>query len=274
MTNTGDMTGTNGITDTGGVSVSLAPLNQSVNTPIPPAVPVSECTELVNNGDFEVNNTGWTLLDGTSPPSYTTELAFNRSRQSMRLGIVGGANVASISAIDQMIALPADATSIILSFRYFPLYEPVPGPGDLQYVDIYNVLSGQFAGRALGTQSDERTWLAEDYDLTMQAGQTIRLIIAVNNDGIEGRTAMYVDNVSIMACRFNDLVAPSSDRAGQPAVSNRPVPDQSPIELAGREESGPPAWLTRLTAVGVLASIAGVIGFAVMVIIGTLRTEE
>jgi hypothetical protein len=213
------------------------------------------------------------MLQGPAAPSYTSDLTFNNSGQAMMLGIVEGGNLASISAIDQMVALPPDASSIILSFRYYPMYEEQPGLGDLQYVDVYNVMTGQFAGRALGTQANDRTWLTADYDLTMQAGQTVRLVMAVNNDGVEGRSAMAVDNVSIVACNFGDLVNPGIAPTPDPALgaTNRPIADQSPILLAGRESQDQSVWLARLTAMGVLASVAGVIAFAVMVVIGTLR---
>jgi hypothetical protein len=49
------------------------------------------------------------------------------------------------------------------------------------------------------------------------------------------------------------------------------VADQAPILLAGRESQDSSGWLARLSAIGVLASVAGVIAFAVMVVIGTLR---
>jgi uncharacterized repeat protein (TIGR01451 family) len=258
---------------------------QPASTPAPNAAPsadapdlgaVPECAELVVNGDFE-SNTGWTMLQGPAAPSYTAAQTFNGSGQAMLLGIVEGDNLASISAIDQVVDLPSDASSIILSFRYFPLYEAEPGPGDLQYVDLYNVVTGQFAGRALGTQANDRTWLTADYDLTMQGGQSVRLVMAVNNDGTQGRSAMVVDNVSITACDFGDLVNPAIVPTPDPAlgVSNRPVSsgaDQSTVLLAGREtESAANTWLARLSALGVLVSVAGVIAFAVMVVIGTLR---
>jgi uncharacterized repeat protein (TIGR01451 family) len=249
--------------------VPQAELAQPVSTPAPALT--AECAEVLENGDFEVTDGGWTVLQGVAAPLYTSELTFNGSGQAMRLGIIDGDNLASISAVDQVISLPGEANSIILSFRYYPLYEPEPGPGDLQYVDLYNVLTGQFAGRALGPQSNERSWLTVDYDLTMQAGQTIRLVLAVNNDGVEGRTAMYVDNVSIMACNFGDLVAPGDAPTRDPALSSSSLAEREPILLAGRQQQASPGLMARLSAIGVLASVAGVIGFAVMVVIGMLR---
>jgi uncharacterized repeat protein (TIGR01451 family) len=248
---------------------------QGLSSSSAPALLATECVELAANGDFESTGEGWTLSEGIAAPVYTSELTFNDSGQAMRLGIVDDENLASISAIDQVVALPGDANSIILSFRYYPLYEAEPGPGDLQYVDIYNVLTGQFAGRALGTQSNERTWLTTDYDLTMQAGQDVRIVFAVNNDGVEGRSAMYVDNVSVLSCQSSNLVSPGEAPTPDPAlgVGNLPASEQAPLLLAGREEEGS-TWLSRLTAMGVLASVAGVIAFAVMVVIGTLRSTE
>jgi uncharacterized repeat protein (TIGR01451 family) len=245
---------------------------QVVSTPAPNAGSAAECIELIENGGFE-SSTGWTMSQGPAAPTYTTDPTFNDSGQAMLLGIVEGENMASISAIDQMVELPVDANSIILSFRYFPMFEEEPGPGDLQYVDIYNVMTGQFAGRALGTQANDRTWLTADYDLTMQAGQNVRLVLAVNNDGVQGRSAMVVDSISIRACNFGDLVNPGIVPTPDPAlgVGNRSVADQQPVLLAGRESAEASNWLARLSAMGVLASVAGVIAFAVMVVIGTLR---
>lgn len=237
----------------------------------PPSNPI-ECVELLTNGDFE-SGSGWNMSQGPATPSYTSDITFNGSGQAMVLGILEGDNLASISAIDQVVELPEDAHSIILSFRYYPIFEPSPGPGDLQYVDIYNMQTGQFAGRALGTQANDRTWRTADYDLTMQAGQRVRLVIAVNNDGVEGRSAMIVDNISIRACNFAGLVNPGGSSTPDPSLgaSNIAVSDRSPILLAGREAEQSPSWLGRLSAMGVLASVAGVIAFAVMVVISTLR---
>ena len=242
-----------------------APLTQAVSTPRPTAPISAECIELLNNGNFEVSDTGWTVLYSPVTPAYVDEPTFNRSRQAMRLGAVEPITRSAISAIDQIVTLPDDATSVILSLRYYPLIEGEAGSGDLQYVDIYNAITGQFAGRVLGLQSDERAWLTTDYDLTPLLGQTIRLVIAVNNDGEGGHMAMVVDNVSIVACTFTNLVNPAEP--GEPA-SIRGITPQGDEDLAAR--SGQP-WRGRLGAFSVLAGILAAIGFATTIIVQTMR---
>ncbi len=194
-------------------------------SPVVPTLAPNQCIELVNNGDFEAAGPGWNLLAGADPPVYVTDNTFNHSGQAMQLGILGDMrNQKSISAVDQTIYLPAAAPSIVLSFRYYPIYDVPPGPGDLQYVDIYNALTGQFANRVLGVQQNDRTWLAKTFDLTALAGQPIRLFFAVNNDGVAGRTAMILDSVSIQACNITATVTPVPPTA---TAANTPVNDPS-----------------------------------------------
>jgi hypothetical protein len=261
-----------------------------------PALAAAECIELVSNGDFEAFGPGWNLLASSTPPMYVSDVTFNNSGQAMRLGIISDANASSISAIEQPIALPATATSIVLTFRYYPLYDAEPGPGDLQYADIYNAMTNQFAGRALGVQLDERAWLAKDYDLTSLAGQSIRLVFAVNNDGVGGRTAMYIDNVSVTACALDITLTPAPAAApqGTPDLSPTPAlllsatatleavtpaagavlspaPSATPSDQEPAAEERP--WLRQLGAIAVLVSILGAIGFVTFVILGTINSS-
>ena len=115
------------------------------DTQPPESAASSPCVQLVRNGSFEEGDVYWNLIEGASPPVITSDVAFGEGGQSLRLGIVDGENVASISAADQLVELPADAYSIVLSVRYRPIIDGEPGPGDLQYIDIYNAMTGQFA---------------------------------------------------------------------------------------------------------------------------------
>lgn len=266
--------------------------SQSVGAPLALSAPPAECVELVNNGTFEAIGPGWELTDSAVMPAYATEITFNQSYQALRLGITDGANVVGVSAASQNVTLPPDATSIVLSFRYFPLYEEPPGAGDLQYVDVYNVGTGQLAGRVFGDQMNDRTWLTTDYDLTAQAGQTLRLIFAVNNDGAEGRTAMVVDQVSLMACSFRSLTSPETLAPLTPLATESPAVSQlistprAPVavELTAARQSladesagegiNTRAWMARLGTVSMLLGVLGIIGFVALVIIGAVRARD
>ena len=100
----------------------------------------------------------------------------------------------------QDITLPPGAALITLSFWYYPQFDSAPGANALQYVNITNLFNSQFVAQVLGVQRNDRTWLFQQYDLTAQAGQQIRLTLGVRNDGVGGRLAMWADNVSIIVC--------------------------------------------------------------------------
>ncbi len=275
----------------------------SISLPAPaPVVGPAECVELVNNGGFEAEGLGWNLIGADPQPFYTTTLHFDGGARALRLGLIDETNAQHLSAIDQFIALPDDVSNIMLSFRYVPLSEADPGPGDFQYVDIYHAATGQFAGRALGIQQGSETgagpgseqsdvqWLAQTYDLTALAGQPIRLVFAVNNDGVGGRSAMVVDNVSILACNLSgDLTESAAGTAGTPgakAGATLEPTDSPPLAeagakalrsaLAGRETTEAPEsqsrlWLGRLFTAAVMLGILGIIGFAAFVIAGAFK---
>ncbi len=157
------------------------------------------CTEQVQNGSFEVLNSSWQILPSATPGQYTNAMAFEGSN-SMQLGIITLPNQPSVSQVEQAVVLPANASTLVLSFRYFPQFDSAPGAGDLQYVDIYNNANNAFIARPLQVQSNARSWLLGQYDLSALRGQTIRLVFGVNNDGFNGRIAMNVDVVSVISC--------------------------------------------------------------------------
>lgn len=164
------------------------------------------CSELIVNGDFETQGPGWTVMASDRPPIYTPEQAF-AGLNSMRLGITTLSNVESDSLIEQTVTLPTTADSIVLSFHYFPTFDTGPDSNDLQFVDVYNAFTNQFIARPLEAQRNDRAWLLVQYDLAAQAGQQIKLYFRVFNDGLNARAAMYVDNVSILACNATPVTA-------------------------------------------------------------------
>ena len=190
------------------------------------------CIELVDNGSFEARGMGWSQEGSKILPAYAAPpLASADAPQSglaIRLGVTEPITVVGISATQQLVPLPQDRNKITLSFRYFPQYDAPPSRGDFQYVDIYAGETGQFLGRALGVQRDDRAWIAREYDLSALAGESVRIFFMVSNDGIGGNIAMYVDDVSIVACRVSQ--APQSSLAAQL---------QAPQPLAGTTQPSP-----------------------------------
>jgi endonuclease YncB( thermonuclease family) len=259
------------------VTVPSATPSPTRETESPELAQSGGCVELVRNGGFEEGAAYWNLIDGERPPEITDAITFGDSNYALQLGIVAGENVASISAADQLIELPADAYSIVLSLRYFPIADPDPGPGDLQYVDVYNAQTGQFAGRVLSGQRGDAVWLAANYDMSQLAGQPIRVVFAVNNDGVAGSTAVIVDDVSVLACK----------RPGASGTRNEPQPEPSgTVEGAGAEAQVTPQtalttesektqlaagrpWLVQMFTGAVMLGILTIIGFGALVIMNS-----
>jgi hypothetical protein len=236
------------------------------------------CTEVIKNGGFDALGMGWSHEGSRILPEYsapaTTDIAIQTNR-AIRLGLVGDNSsvpgVSGISATQQLVQLPADAKRIALSFRYFTLYETPPSPGDFQYVDIYQSSTGQFLGRVLGIQQNQRTWLTRNYDLTALAGEEIRLFFMVSNDGVGGRIAMYVDDVSILACRTNEGVplntfaaAPVEQSIQQPLPTHTQPAVVSTLAPSDQLGAHPPAKGSPFGRLSGLLAVVGIAGAALL----------
>ncbi|MCB9159050.1 MAG: lamin tail domain-containing protein [Caldilineaceae bacterium] len=222
------------------------------------------CVELVQNGRFEISGVGWDIPAGDDSVGYTTAVTYDNSRQAMRIGTIDTANRPTLSVVEQKVELPEDFEFIRLEFRYYPLYSADPGPGDLQYLDIYDTDTEQFVTRVLSEQRNDREWLLGSADLSELAGTNIQLRFAVNNDGIAGRTAMYVDNVSILACS-----ADARDIVFMPPAQEQPTEDLTAalptVDLAGGPT--PTGLLSALGPWGVLLGILALIGLLAVLLI-------
>jgi hypothetical protein len=144
----------------------------------------------------------------------------------MRVGIVELTdNVESYSSARQTVTIPAETVSATLRFWLHPLSGESEGAGevrqspslvlpigpltptaeaafladDAQYVLILDE-QNQEIGRLVSGRSDDRQWIPYQFDLTAYAGQTNKLYFGVYNDGWDGVTAMYVDDVSLKLC--------------------------------------------------------------------------
>jgi len=192
------------------------------------------CSELLINGGFEVTGSAWQTFGAESPPAYTTSPVFS-GEQAMRLGIVEGTNLAIINGVRQTIALPNSAASLVLGFHYRPIHESSPGD-DLQYLDIYDANSGVRLYQLHAGLNNSANWIFLQYDLTPLRGKTIRIDMGVRNDGGGGRTAMIVDDVSLLSCDSGSV--PTGTPTGL-SVLETPTPTSTPSPTSPTSTGSP-----------------------------------
>lgn len=189
------------------------------------------CVNLVQNGGFEVVSPHWQIQPdpGPRPPMYTTEVTFSGSAQSMRIGNgVELPNVASVSEVRYIpVPFPRDATSIILRFRYQPRFDANPS-NDLQQADLYYYNSDQLALSLLNVQENDFSWRLVERDLTAFRGQVISLRFRVHNDGLLGRTWMYIDDVEIEYCSLTPIAPTATPTTVELLTDTPTVPTVAP----------------------------------------------
>lgn len=157
------------------------------------------CFETVVNGGFEQVNANWSIDPSPSPAVFDNVQVF-AGNFAMRLGILDGANVAGQSTTSQVIHLPQEANSVILSFRYYGQSDSTNGPGDFQYLDLYDANNNAFLQRRFQVTNSSMMWLGAQYSITDLRGRDVRLVFGVANDGENGRLAMFLDQVSVYFC--------------------------------------------------------------------------
>ena len=185
------------------------------------------CSELIINGGFEATDLHWGLAGTALPPSYSTAKAYAGDR-SLRLGIVDSANQDASDNLYQDIALPDSAQHFTLSFHFWASHEDAPG-SDMQLLNIYEATTGVRLAQPWARLSNEQSWQFELIDLTHFRGRTLRIEFGVHNDGSGGRTALYLDEVSLLACEpdATPFVTPPAT-AAPPQPSGTPPPAATP----------------------------------------------
>ena len=174
----------------------LLGLSGAVTTQAAPLALDQPCEELLLNGGFE-GVSGWTVNPSGAPAAYV-EHPTHSGQYAMRLGIVEGLNQEAYSSIQQEVTLPATAHHVTLRFHVYPLSEALAG--DEQLLALLDPASGTTIVAPWRTLSNGSAWSEEVIDLTPYRGQTVLVYFNVNNDGAGGRTAMYLDDVSLQAC--------------------------------------------------------------------------
>ena len=188
------------------------------------------CSEAIINGSFE-DNSGWDTPITEYTAGYSTSEAHSGSR-SMRTGIVNPAdNIFSYSSARQKVSIPSGTASAYLTFWIKPFSgqvkslslpaKPALGSsfdestieatmsGDVQYGLVldsnYNIIN-----TILWQLSDSRAWTKYQFNLTAYAGKTIWLHFGTYNDGADGISSMFVDDVSLDICPGSGTPPPTS----------------------------------------------------------------
>jgi len=182
--------------------------------------PTQPCDNYFGNSGFEFNGS-WSIAPTTYPAGYSTYVANNGIR-SMRTGIIyTRADTYSYSDAYQIVSIPSNATSAMLSMWTYSITDesttqalPELPTGvkfadallstDLQYVlvlDRYGYIL-EWLYRDL---SDDQVWTQLNFDLKKYAGRTIRIQFGTYNDGVpkNGRnnvTTMFVDDTVLDVC--------------------------------------------------------------------------
>jgi hypothetical protein len=91
-------------------------------------------------------------------------------------------------------------------------------------------------------------WIDRTYDLSAFAGEPVRIFFMVSNDGVGGNIAMYVDDVSVLACHTPQEIVQNEQsavaQAQPPAVSTNTAqrpPTFTPVTITQPPQNTPEA---------------------------------
>ncbi len=191
------------------------------------------CDNLICNGDFE-SEACW--IDPPScAPRYSTYKVHSGNR-SILLGLPSWVpDTRCTSALWQPVTIPADATSAVLSFWYWPWSQDTIAY-DWQMVQVrdadFNVVETLMLVNETSSGGDP--WRHRAFDLSHYAGQTVYIYFAVRNDGVGGlRTFMYLDDVSLEVCQTRLCPVPSTAIAGKVTLQGRSDHSGAEVKVDG-----------------------------------------
>ncbi len=251
------------------------------------------CAEQLRNGDFETD-TDWTLPVTAYRAIYSTE-EVQRNIRSLRAGIVNAAeNVFSYSSASQLVVIPTDIQTATLAFWWYPvsgegeLANAAHSPdaatvqaaahgvaptavlaGDRQYVLLVNE-QNTVLDRLLWTRSDAQSWQRLTFELAAYAGQSVRVLFGVYNDGVDGVTAVFVDDATLVTCApsaaANYLPIIASDATASSTPTTTPVATPTPSATA--------VWSAPAQAIEVFSPVQAGLYHSPIVVNGFSQTFE
>ncbi len=174
----------------------------------------STCGELIANGGFETDE--WWERQSAG---FSTAI-FNSGERALLLGQSdGGGSLAGIStATTPIISISSEAKDPQLRLWIYTqsvtaaskaasaagpadtFFGPDTDPNDLQALQVLDA-NGQVLETVWEYQgANNQEWGVVQYNLYKYSGQHIRLRLLVQNDGLGGESAMFVDDISLSTC--------------------------------------------------------------------------
>jgi Zn-dependent metalloprotease len=170
-------------------------------TPVPSQNLPAGCRDLIVNGTFETN-AGWQQRTSSDTEIIDPQLP----RTGNQSAWLGGTDAEALQYMFQDVRVPANATSVQLSY-YRLLHEEFSGAlGALLATEAtFDVIHADTSGNQVATfetlsstQGDD-TWRQARFDLSRYAGRTVRLVFNASNP-TGNVSSMFVDDVSLVAC--------------------------------------------------------------------------
>ncbi len=184
---------------------------------------IPSCTNIMLNSNFEGVD-GWVISPANIQSTYTTQY-WKSAFQSMLSGVpVGTVNPFpyqwTTGEFVQNVTIPADAISARLKMRLLPKssYQwgyhveeqaaldaakntNAPEATESQYGHIRDATNTTTLFQMFKWfPIDSAYWLYREYNLIAFSGQTIGVLFGAANDGFNGNTALYVDEVYLEVC--------------------------------------------------------------------------
>lgn len=180
---------------------------------------VATYNDVINNGSFETD-AAWQMPE--SAPAEYTYAAAHSGRRSVLSGILDAdKNINGYSIASQTVQVPSNIVNANLRVWLYPLsgetlssganlagLQPLQASaayadleagtlaGDVQYVQLLDT-EGNLLENLLWMRSDAQQWQVYDFNVTKYAGRTLNVQVATYNDGQNGVSAMYVDDVAL-----------------------------------------------------------------------------
>ena len=198
---------------------------------------VPGCTNLIVNGGFENQNSGWVEVTNGQTAIIDTELPHSGSRSAW----LGGSDKESLQYIYQDVVVPGNANSVKLN--YWRLVHEEKTDDSATDAKFWTVIANG-KGDPLATveqfvssQGDD-VWKQGSFDISQFAGKSVRLaLIAENSQG--NISSYFVDDVEMLAC--------SSGPVSEPAQTGNNVTIQGTIKssVTGRVIEGAKLFVLR-----------------------------